>query len=396
MKILFLTLAKIESIEDRAIYPDLLRKFRDEGHSVTIMSPIERRYKLNSNCKTENGCNIIKIKTFNLQKVNFIEKIIGILSINFLFTIGYNRFLKDERFDLIMYSTPPITLNKLILKLKSLNNAKSYLLLKDIFPQNAVDLKMFRKKSLIHSYFRKKEIRLYELSDYIGCMSESNKKYILEHNPNLNKNKIEINPNSVYLEPKNEKIGLSFFEFLPKDKLILVYGGNLGKPQGIDFLLNIINELKSNKKIFFVIIGSGTESKRIKNWIKNKQIDNAILFKTLSHADYNSLLGLCHIGLVFLSPEFTIPNYPSRILSYMENKLPILFGVDKYTDVGTDAEVHNYGLNCINGDLLTFCNNIDLLETNPELREKMGINGYERLKKEFNVNNSYNVIMNHF
>jgi glycosyltransferase involved in cell wall biosynthesis len=396
MKILFLTLAKIDSIEERAIYPDLLRKFRDEGHSVTIMTPIERRYNLNSNCKIENGCKIIKIKTLNVQKVNFFEKIIGILSINFLYTIGYNRFLKNERFDLIMYTTPPITLNKLISKLKLLNNTFTYLLLKDIFPQNAVDLKMFSKKSLIYRYFRQKEVRLYEISDFIGCMSENNKKYIIEHNPNINKNKIDINPNSVFLEPRNEKNEIKSFEFLPKDKIILVYGGNLGKPQGIDFLLDIINELKSNNKIFFVIIGSGTESKRIENWIKNNQIDNAILIKTLPHADYNSLLKQCHIGLVFLSPEFTIPNYPSRILAYMENKLPILFGVDKYTDVGTDAEAGNYGLNCINGDLITFCKNIDLLVLDSELRKKMGLNGYERLKKDFNVNYSYNVIMNHF
>jgi glycosyltransferase involved in cell wall biosynthesis len=269
-------------------------------------------------------------------------------------------------------------------------------LLKDIFPQNAVDLKMFSKKSLIYRYFRQKEVRLYEISDFIGCMSENNKKYIIEHNPNINKNKIDINPNSVFLEPRNEKNEIKSFEFLPKDKIILVYGGNLGKPQGIDFLLDIINELKSNNKIFFVIIGSGTESKRIENWIKNNQIDNAILIKTLPHADYNSLLKQCHIGLVFLSPEFTIPNYPSRILAYMENKLPILFGVDKYTDVGTDAEAGNYGLNCINGDLITFCKNIDLLVLDSELRKKMGLNGYERLKKDFNVNYSYNVIMNHF
>jgi hypothetical protein len=80
----------------------------------------------------------------------------------------------------------------------------------------------------------------------------------------------------------------------------------------------------------------------------------------------------------------------------MENKLPILFGVDKYTDVGTDAEAGNYGLNCINGDLITFCKNIDLLVLDSELRKKMGLNGYERLKKDFNVNYSYNVIMNHF
>ncbi|WCC42839.1 hypothetical protein PJJ26_03075 [Tenacibaculum finnmarkense] len=46
MNILFLTLVQIDSITDRGIYPDLLRKFCNEGHKVTIVTPVERRKKL--------------------------------------------------------------------------------------------------------------------------------------------------------------------------------------------------------------------------------------------------------------------------------------------------------------------------------------------------------------
>ena len=398
MNILFLTLANINSIEDRAIYTDLLRKFRDKGHKIIILSPIERKFKKNTKLISESGCRILKVWTTNIQKTNIIEKFISTIIIEFFFLRAINKYFKTEKFDLILYSTPPITLTRLISKIKTRKSSKTYLLLKDIFPQNAVDLKMFSNQSLIYKYFRNKEKKLYQISDHIGCMSELNKKYVLANNPGLSEAKIEVNPNSMFLVPKSDKIetNLDSAVLLPAGKVIFVYGGNLGKPQGIDFLLDIINASKFNSKVFFVIVGSGTETRLIHNWFNKHMPKNALLIDQLPQVEYDALLRRCNVGLVFLNPAFTIPNYPSRILNYMDNKLPILFGIDKKTDVGKEAEEGNYGLSCENGDLNTFIKYIDLLSNDEELRSKMGNNGYMRLKKDFNVDHSYELIMNHF
>ena len=177
MNILFITSAKIQSINDRAIYPDLLRKFRNEGHNIFILTPTERRFKKKTNLIEEDGCKILSIWIPNLQKTNLFEKTISTLSIEYLFTKAFNKFFQEQKFDLILYSTPPITFTNLIKYVKSKTDAKTYLLLKDIFPQNAVDLKMFNQQSLIYKYFRNKERELYRISDHIGCMSDQNKKY---------------------------------------------------------------------------------------------------------------------------------------------------------------------------------------------------------------------------
>lgn len=94
------------------------------------------------------------------------------------------------KFDLIIYSTPPITFQRAVEYVKERDNAQTYLLLKDIFPQNAVDIGILSKngwKGLIYKYFRKKEKKLYGISDRIGCMSEANCKYILSHNPGFSR-----------------------------------------------------------------------------------------------------------------------------------------------------------------------------------------------------------------
>ena len=104
---------------------------------------------------------------------------------------------------MILYSTPPITLTNLIKRLKKVSNAKTYLLLKDIFPQNAVDLNLLKHGGILYNYFRKQEKVLYKISDFIGCMSPANLKYVLDNNPQIEKKKLEVNPNSIEVKEKN-------------------------------------------------------------------------------------------------------------------------------------------------------------------------------------------------
>ena len=133
MDILFLTLVKIKSLDDGGIFPDLLRKFRDEGHKVHVVSPIERRDKLDTHLFEELGAQILNVKTLNIQKTNFLEKGIGTLAIEYQYLKAVKLYFRKQKFDLVLYSTPPITFSKVVDFIKKRDNAYSYLLLKDIF-----------------------------------------------------------------------------------------------------------------------------------------------------------------------------------------------------------------------------------------------------------------------
>ncbi len=161
LNIIFVTIANIERVSDRGIYTDLLRKFRDEGHNVVAVSPIERRYKRPTSLIDDVGIKNLKVKTLNQQKTNLIEKGLGVLFVEYQFRRAIKKYLGNIKFDLILYSTPPITFTQVVKYIKKRDAAKSYLLLKDIFPQNAVDLKMIKPKGWLFSFFKKKEKDLY-------------------------------------------------------------------------------------------------------------------------------------------------------------------------------------------------------------------------------------------
>jgi len=394
MNIIFLTLVEINSIEDRGIYQDLLRKFRNEGHDVTIVTPMERRRGVSTNFKEKEGVSILQVKTFNIQKTNIIEKGIGTLAIEYQYLSAIKKYTSEKKFDLVLYSTPPITFAKVIEFVKKRDQAKSYLLLKDIFPQNAVDMNMLKKDGFLHKQFVRKEKKLYQISDTIGCMSEANVDFVLKHNPEINRSKVEVNPNTI--EPvafnysDEQKISIREKYQIPTNKKVFVYGGNLGKPQGLDFLLETIQTTKF-EDIFFLIVGDGTEFPKIQEWFNNTKPDNAKLLQRLPKEDYDQLLAACDVGLIFLDKNFLIPNFPSRLLSYLEMKIPILAATDANTDIGHIIEKANCGYKVIAGNQNEMQMKLKSI-LNADL-QKLGENAEKLLLNEYLVDRSYNLIL---
>ena len=400
MNILFLTMTKVLSVESRGIYTDLMRKFRDEGHDVYIVAPSERREGRKTGAKEEKGVKILSVRTLNVQKTNVIEKGIGQVSIEFLYKRAIKKYFKGVNFDLILYSTPPITFPKVIEYAKKENpSAKTYLLLKDIFPQNAVDMGMLSKsgvKGILYKFFRAKEKKLYALTDYIGCMSPANVRYVLEHNPEIMSDRVEVAPNSLELVDADKDVDRSVLSKynIPTDKPIFIYGGNLGVPQGIPFLIECLQANADREDCHFVVVGSGTYYQKLAQWYATRHPKAVTVMKGLPKEDYDRLVQACQVGLIFLDYRFTIPNFPSRLLSYLEYKMPVIACTDPNCDTGSIAEENGFGFYAPSNDVLAFTKTVGKMLGSD--MTAMGEKGYKFLKENYLVEHTYNQIMKHF
>ena len=398
MNILFLSLSRFNNINERGIYSDLMREFIRRGNDVYIASPTERRFGKKTHIIKSEHCQILKIRTLNIQKTNIIEKGIGTLLLERQFDKAIKRYWGNIKFDLVLYATPPITFNKVIERVKNRCGCRSYLMLKDIFPQNAVDLGMMKQGGFLHKMFRKKEERLYEISDRIGCMSPANCEYVLKHNPSIDPNKVELCPNAI--EPidipdlsDSERDQLLNKLEIPIEKTLFIYGGNLGKPQGIDFLLKVVEANEANTDSHIVIVGDGTEFPRIKDFFDSIKPKNSTLIARLPKNEYDNLIKACHVGLIFLDPRFTIPNFPSRLLSYLENSMPVLLATDENTDMGRIAEREGFGLWCKSGELESFMANFKKFSENNTLIYSMGNSGKKYLLNNYTVKTVSEIIL---
>lgn len=400
MNVLFMTLVDIDSIYLTGIYADLIREFDKNGCNMYVISPVEKKTGVKTHIIKESNTTILKLRIGNTQKTNVIEKGISILMIEKIFRKAIKKYFSEIKFDLILYSTPPITLTGPIEYVKKRDNAKTYLLLKDIFPQNAVDIGMMNKtgvRSALYKYFRNKEKKLYAISDRIGCMSKANVEYVIEHNPEINPNIVEICPNSV------DPIDMSVDEYtrvtirkkygIPLDKKVFVYGGNLGKPQGIVFFIRCLESQKDNEDVYFLIVGDGTEYGKIESYIENSKQNNVKLMKRLPKEDYDKMVGACDVGMIFLDHRFTIPNFPSRLLSYMQARIPVLAVTDPNTDLSEKIINGNFGWWCESNDSNKFYDAIKVIVKSSTDFERLGNNAYEYLKDNYDVYISYEKII---
>ena len=403
MNVVFLTMSRLTDISQLGIYTDLMRKFRDEGCAVYIVTPNERSTGRPTEYFEQAGIHVLGVKTLNLQKTNVIEKGIGQVLVESQFKKAIKHYLGEVKFDLILYSTPPITFPKVIQYLKKANpSAKTYLLLKDIFPQNAVDLGMMKKtgpKGVLYHYFRKKEKKLYSLSDHIGCMSPANVRYVLVHNFEVDSKKVELAPNSYERVEKtvmtdNERRAIREKYALPVNCPIFIYGGNLGKPQGIPFLIQCLDANANRGDCHFVVVGDGTEYGKLETWYKAKQPKRVSVFQRLPKEDYDQLVRACDAGLIFLDYRFTIPNYPSRLLPYLMEKKPIIAATDPNCDTGSIAEQNDYGYWCPSNDVNAFTQCVDKMLASD--LAQMGENGYQFYLNNYTIEHTYNAIMKHF
>lgn len=396
MKVLFLAIAFPNAKKTTNLYNDLVEEFNNNGHEVYVIAPtLDNKTKL----VVEEEINILRVKTYKLFNVGIIRKGIANVMLPVQFKKAIKSHLNKYNFDLILIPTPPISLYGLAKWLKKKSLAKTYLILRDIFPQNAVDLELIRENGLIHKYFRDKEKKLYKLSDAIGCMSKGNIDYLEKQNPEIDKSKLHLLPNwekSRHFKFINNEENSVISKYNLENKFVILFGGNIGKPQQLENIIKLAIECKEIKDLVFFIIGGGSEKLKLEQRVKELQCDNIIIKDYVLKADYFKILSMADVGLISLNKNFTIPNIPSKCLSYFNLKKPILASLDKATDFGLILDNHNAGL-------WDYCDNIEglkekiiLLYNNPELRNKMGLNGYNYLINELTPKQAYKTIINSF
>lgn len=177
---------------------------------------------------------------------------------------------------------------------------------------------------------------------------------------------------------------------LPLNKKIFVYGGNLGRPQGINFLIRCVESQKENDDVFFFIVGDGTEYEKLEEYYKSGNQKNFMLMKRLPKADYDTVVAACDVGLIFLDYRFTIPNFPSRLLGYLQAKLPVLACTDINSDIGKVITEGGFGWWCKSDSIENFNNVIgEILQTDTTI---LGEKAYQYLRDNYTTERGYDII----
>lgn len=397
MNILFISIAWPGKGE-RNLYTDLIDEFIHRGNNVCVAGTSDLKLKTYQEVSIEDGINVLRVRTIKIRKTSHIKKVIALITLSRKMQQAIHRHFGNNKFDLIIGATPPVTLSTLYVNLKRLYRAPFYLLLKDIWPQGSVDLGVIKKFSLPWLWLRSHEMRLYKVADFIGCMSPMGRDYLITHNKSLNLSKLDVSPNSIRPTPvipeKPPKEFRAKFK-IPEDSCVFLFSGNLGIGHGLHFLVDVIKELTDYDKAFFVIGGSGTQYKYMRKAFTEGKVKNAFLYEWLPREVFLQMLSSSDVGLILLY-KYTVPQFPSRLLSYFDLAKPVLCAVNENTDIGKIVEQNNCGLNVNHGNMNEFIKAVKYLSENRYKRQEMGENSRRYLLNNYTVTHSYEMIMSHF
>lgn len=388
MKILHIS--AVYSIGNGGIYSDLGESFAADGHSVDVLlADASLRFGDKPFWFGQKGVSILRVPTFRMQKMGVVKKALAFVSLPFILKRVLKKFLSRKSYDLVIFDAPPITLTPVVALAKKLFKCPVFLMQKDIFPQNAVDVGLFPKCSPVYWYFRRLEKKMLALADKIGCMSQGNIDYIRAHNPQIDAEKVVYFPNAVKINPFVSPDGRAEVcrKFgIPQNACIFLYGGNMGIPQYMQLFAAAIRHFKNDARMYFMCIGSGTKAGIVKDAIAAEKPSNAAYYSAMPRADYDLFARNCDVGVVTLSPRFTIPNYPSKSLGYMAASLPILAATDTNTDFRDLIEAQaKCGIWCASSDENAFFEAIQTLASDPALRNAFGASGREYFERNFDA-----------
>lgn len=306
---------------------NLASEFLKQGHQPIVITP-DSTIKKPIVMSLINGIEVYRVLAPKTKDVGYIRRTFSEFLMPFIIR---RRLRKSDNFqylfDGIVWYSPSIFFGPLIKSLKNEHNCKGYLVLRDIFPDWAVDMGLM-KRGIAFYFFKTIESYQYSVADSIGFQAKANINYLSKWEIK-NIRKIEL-LNNWLSDVKPAKCSIDLNNSILDKRKIFVYSGNMGIAQGISLFLDVIQKLdKTRDDIGFVFVGGGSEVLSLINESKKRELKNILFFDDIPHNEMPNLYSQCHFGLVLLDPRHKTHNIPGKFISYMHNSLPVLACINK-------------------------------------------------------------------
>jgi glycosyltransferase involved in cell wall biosynthesis len=306
---------------------DLSREFVRQGHKLTVMLP-SSYLDLPWLIEDFDGVQLIRLRAPKTKDIGYVRRTIN----EFLMPFAMLRNLRkspmaDERWDGLVWWAPSIFFGPIVSALKCANHCKSYLIIRDIFPEWAVDMGLM-SRGLAYWFFKRVANYQYSVADVIGIQAQGNQVHLRDRKDC----QIEVLQNWL-MDAPNIGCSVSLANTALAGRTIFVYAGNMGIAQGMSILIDLAERLLDKVDIGFLFVGRGSEVQSLREVAKIRGLGNVAFFNEIDPTEIPGLYAQCHIGIVALDPRHKTHNIPGKFLSYMQAGLPVLASINPGNDL---------------------------------------------------------------
>jgi glycosyltransferase involved in cell wall biosynthesis len=369
---------------------DLANELKSRKIEVIVIIPSNNIFST-TNLESDQGIEILKLGSFKRKKNSYLIRAFSEFAMPYLmiFFFAMSNY-RQKKYDGIIWYSPSIFFSPFVRYLLSRSRCKSYLILRDIFPNWAFDLGLIRN-SLQYYFLRQIANSQYKLAHTIGIQSPGDLAFFKEIN--YVENKIEVLNN--WLSPLRKKrftYEFQGFDFI--DKELIIYSGNMGIAQDMDLVFEMIQQLQFHENIVFIFVGKGERLKDLLNLIIEKDLKNSFYLGEISPELIPNLYSKCSAGIVSLDQRHTANNIPGKFISYLRSGLPVIAMVNSNNDI-VDLILHErLGIVYERGDFKAFVNKIPDFILEISNRELFRRNCIKTFNKFFRVEVACTQILN--
>ncbi len=322
---------------------DLAREFVRQGHSLTVLLPsadLQNAWVL----EKMDGVQILRLKAPHTKDIGYVSRTLREFMMPYTMLYNLRKSpLKNERWDGVVWYSPSIFHGPLANHLKKRSGCKGYLIIRDIFPEWAVDMGLMGR-GLPYQFFDAVARYQYSVADVIGVQTLGNVSYF-DRWQKKSGHKLQVLQN--WLDrPSQDRCQIRLSETTLGDRRVFVYAGNMGVAQGMDILLDLAGKLRGRADIGFLFVGRGTDTIRLKISSKERKLDNVLFYDEIHPDQIPDLYAQCSAGIVTLDPRHKSHNIPGKFLSYMQSGLPVLASVNPGNDLAQMVRCEQVGQVC--------------------------------------------------
>lgn len=356
------------------------------GHRITVIGefpnhpsgimPQEYRHKFREFKKLENF-HVFRTWVYASPDKSFIKRILFYIS--FMVSSLVTGLLIRDSFDVVYATSPPLFVGVTGYLLSRLKNAKFVFEIRDLWPESAVALGELRNTKFIRwaekteEFFYRKASKIIVVTS--GILEALKRRKIPRKKLCLVKNGTNMRYFQNFGEGKKIQLHL-------QDKFVVGYFGILGLAQGMEFLCEIVEKMKSKRDIHFLFVGEGPKKQMIEKLKKEKGLENLTLLGEIPREQIARYISACDVSLVPLRKnELFMGALPSKMFDSMACERPIILSVaGEAQSVLSEAKA---GIFVEPENAEQMIGAILKLKAEPKLRKQMGHSGRIFVEKNF-------------